>query len=389
MRVLFLTHSFPRYRGDMAGSFVLRLATALATHGVVVHVLAPATAGAPARDVIEGIPVSRFRYAPRALETLAYEGTMASQVLTSWKARAGLLGLLGAELGTILDETRREHYDAVHAHWWFPSGLAAMAATRWSGTPLVTTLHGSDVRLGRRVAPARLLMRQTLAASARVTAVSSWLADETQAVSGGERPIVAPMPVDAEFLSMDGTIPRGSSLLFVGRLTMQKGLDFLVRALAMLDRDVTLDVVGDGEERSSLETLSASLELESRVRWHGRKPSSALKAFYRRAAALVVPSADEGLGLVAVEAQLCGTPVIAFASGGIVDVIRDGETGILVPDRTVEALTSAITNILARPDRGASLARSAMHEVRERFSPERVALRYLDIYRQAIAQPIR
>jgi len=390
MRVLFLTHSFPRHRGDMAGSFVLRLATALAREAVAVHVLAPATASSPASDVIEGIPVSRFRYAPRPLETLAYEGTMASQVLSSWKARAGLLGLLGAELGTTLDALRREDYDLVHAHWWFPSGLVAMSASWWSGVPLVTTLHGSDVRLGRTVAAARVLMRQALGASARVTTVSSWLADEAQAVTGGERPIVAPMPVDDVFLDIGATVPREEeSLLFVGRLTLQKGLDVLLRAVALLERRVTLDVIGDGEERASLESLSASLGLETRVRWHGRKSPSALVPFYQRAAALVMPSIDEGLGLVAVEAQLCGAPVIAFASGGVVDLIRDGETGVLVPERSADALASAIAALLARPDRGASLARTALNDARERFSPGSVAHRYLDIYQQAIAQPIR
>jgi len=389
MRVLFLTHSFPRHRGDMAGSFVLRLATALTRHDATVHVLAPATAAAPARDVIEGIPVSRFRYAPRALETLAYEGTMASQVLSSWRARVGLIGLVGAELGTAMDALRRDDYDIVHAHWWFPSGLAAMSASWWSGVPLITTLHGSDVRLGRTVAPARLLMRQTLAASTRVTAVSSWLADEAQAVTGGARPIVAPMPVGDEFLDLAATLPRGDALLFVGRLTLQKGLDILLRALALLDHDVMLDVVGDGEERSSLETLCASLGLEARVRWHGRQPSSALPSFYQRASALVVPSAEEGLGLVAVEAQLCGTPVVAFASGGLVDVIRDGATGTLVHDRSADALASVIKALRARPDRGSAQAQIARDEARARFGSGPVASRYLDIYRQAIAQPNR
>ena len=80
MRVLFLTHSFPRYAGDAAGAFVLRLATALAGQDVDVEVIAPATASTPARDRIDGVPVTRFRYAPRALETLAYEGNMATQV---------------------------------------------------------------------------------------------------------------------------------------------------------------------------------------------------------------------------------------------------------------------------------------------------------------------
>ena len=92
MKVLFLTHSFPRFATDPVGSFVLRLAVALRPLWVEVEVVAPAAAGLAAREEYEGIPVSRFRYAPRSLETLAYAGTMQEQVRTSWSARVALAG---------------------------------------------------------------------------------------------------------------------------------------------------------------------------------------------------------------------------------------------------------------------------------------------------------
>jgi len=384
MRVLFLTHSFPRYAGDVAGAFVLRLATALASEDVAVKVIAPASATAPPRDVLDGIPVQRFRYAPKALETLAYEGNMASQVKESWSAKLALAGLIGAELQAALSELRDERYDVLHAHWWFPNGVAAAAASRSTGLPLVTTLHGSDVRLGRLIKPARRAMRQVLRRSARVTAVSRWLAEEAHHVAGGEMPVVAPMPVAIEQFSPDAAVARTSALLFVGRLTRQKGVDLLLRALAILPGSLALDVVGDGEERESLMALASSLGVADRVRWHGARPTSELAPIYRRACALVVPSAEEGLGLVAVEAQLCETPVIGFASGGVVDVIRDGETGILVSDRTPEALARAISSLLERPDRGRELGRRGAVQARAAFAPDHAAHRYADIYREVI-----
>jgi glycosyltransferase involved in cell wall biosynthesis len=389
MHVLFLTHSFPRYAGDAAGGFILRLAIALANEDVAVHVIAPATAAAPAHDVLDGIPVTRFRYAPRSLETLAYEGNMASQVRESWGARAGLVGMLGAELRVAVRELRRQRADVLHAHWWFPSGVAGVAAARLRRVPLVTTLHGSDVRLGRSIGPARPVMRQVVRRSARVTAVSSWLAAEAQAVAGGEMPTVAPMPMATELFAADPATARGDALLFVGRLTKQKGVDVLVRALALLPPAMSLDVVGDGEERASLESLAIALGVAPRVRWHGARPTRELAAFYRQAAALVIPSVDEGLGLVAVEAQLCETPVVAFASGGVVDVVRDGETGLLVEKRTPEALAGAISALLAQPDRGASYARRGALLARETFSPDRAAQRYAQIYREAIQRAAR
>ena len=389
MRVLFLTHSFPRYCGDVAGSFVLRLATALADAGTAVKVLAPATASAPRQEVMDGIPVHRFRYAPRTLETLAYEGNMATQVKESWSAKLALVGLLGAELQDALSELRRERYDVIHAHWWFPNGVAAAAAARWTGLPLVTTLHGSDVRLGRLIKPARPAMRQVLRRSARVTAVSRWLAEEAHQVAGGVMPIVAPMPVATELFAPDHATARGDALLFVGRLTRQKGVDLLLHAVAALPESLTLDIVGDGEEHASLVTLAGSLGLRERVRWHGARPASELAPFYRRALALVVPSTEEGLGLVAVEAQLCETPVIAFASGGVVDVIRDRETGILVSERTPDALVRAVSALRDMPDRGVELGRRGAAQARTTFAPDQAARRYDDIYREAIRRAAR
>jgi len=389
MHVLFLAHSFPRYSGDAAGAFILRLATALGREGVAVRVIAPATNTAPARDVLDGIPVTRFRYAPRALETLAYEGNMASQVRASWGGKLGLVGLLSAELGSAMTAMRSEPTDVVHAHWWFPSGVVGTAAARWRGLPLVTTLHGSDVRLGRVILAARPAMRQVLRRSTRVTAVSGWLAAEAQLVAGGTMPTVAPMPVATELFTADPAVGRGSALLFVGRLTRQKGVELLLQALAMLPPDIALDVVGDGEERAPLEALARSLDLSERVRWHGAKPANELAPFYRRAAALVMPSVEEGLGLVAVEALLCETPVVAFASGGVVDVISDGETGVLVQDRTPAALAQAITGLLASPGVGVALAKRGAERARDIFSPAHVARRYADIYREAIRDAAR
>src|SRR5260221_2643551 len=102
MNVLFLTHSYPREAGDAAGSFILRLAMALADEGVRVRVVAPAATGLAAHADIGGIPVDRFRYAPRRYETLAYGGNMAAQERDSWVAGVTLVGFIGAELQACL-----------------------------------------------------------------------------------------------------------------------------------------------------------------------------------------------------------------------------------------------------------------------------------------------
>lgn len=384
MRVLFLTHSFPRHDGDAAGSFVLRLATALERAGVTVQVVAPAARDLAAQARLDGVPVSRFRYAPRALETLAYAGNMAAQVKESWPARLALGGMLCGELRSARRATRETSPDLIHAHWWFPSGLVASAARALGGVPFVTTFHGSDVRLVRSIPAARPLLRQVMRRSARVTAVSRWLATQAHEVAGDVMPIVAPMPAATELFFPDADVRRGDALLFVGRLTRQKGIDLLLRAVALLPASISLDVVGDGEEGATLQALAASLGIDGRVRWHGAKPVDALAVHYRGALALVVPSTEEGLGLVAVEAQLCGTPVIAFASGGLVDVIEHEVTGLLVAEHDPAALADAARDLLRRDDRGASLGRAGRARALTEFAPDVAARRYLDIYRAAL-----
>lgn len=385
MKVLFLTHSFPRADGDAAGSFVLRLAEALRNEDIETHVVAPGAPGLRETERLKDVAVERFRYAPRRYETLAYGGNMATQVQASWSARAAMLGFLGAEFRSAVRARREYEPDLVHAHWWFPNGLVGTWLSRMAHKPLVTTLHGTDVRLARSVAFSRPAFRHVINHSAAVTAVSRWLANEAQAVVSAPAPIVAPMPVAVELFSPGGERHR-NRLLFVGRLNKQKGIELLLHALARVPgHDLELDVVGAGDDHDTLVALAGALGIADRVHWHGALPQPRLVDFYRSATALVVPSVDEGLGLVAVEAQLCETPVIAFDSGGLPDIIQHDRTGVLVKDVDAGALAAALVSLLERDDRGLALGAAARLHALATFAPESVARRYADIYRAAIA----
>ena len=387
MNVLFMTHSFPRDHGDAAGSFILRLACALGGEGITVRVVAPSAPGLPTESVLAGIRIDRFRYAPRQYETLAYTGNMAAQVRNSWPARLALAGFLGAEFMTAR-RVRREFRPAlVHAHWWFPNGLAATKVASMGRLPLVTTMHGTDVRMARAIPASRPAFRYVMRNSAAVSVVSRWLAAETQALANVV-PVIAPMPVATDLFTM-ALEPRGRRLLFVGRLMPQKGVELLLDALAQLPIDVALDVVGDGPDRSALEARGVTLGIADRVTWHGAVKQPSLPRFYQRAAILVVPSSEEGLGLVAAEAQLCGTPVVGFASGGLPDVVQDGITGLLVSERSSLALAAALRAIFARADRGASLGAAGRVHAMAHFAPEAVARTYAGIYHAAIGSHSR
>ncbi len=388
MRVLFLAHSFPRHAGDLAGSFVLRLAHALQfSEGVTVHVIAPASAGSPSRDDFEGVTVQRYRYAPRSLETLAYTGTMASAT-ASWKGRAALLGLVSAQLAAARSARRQFRPDLIHAHWWFPAGvIASLVAGKWGGraVPLVTTAHGSDVRLGRRVRAALPMLRRVAARSATLTTVSSWLADEIRALVPDARLEIAPMPADTALFS-PGSRRRGDRLLFVGRLNEQKGIAHLISAMPMIPSRISLDVAGEGPLLAPLREQAIRDGCASRIRWLGTLEPERLLELYRQATAVVIPSVDEGLGLVAVEALLCETPVIAARSGGLPDVVRDGVTGLLAEPGSAAALAAAVDRLLAMPEGGATLGQVGRTAALATFSPPAVARRYADIYRAALGR---
>ena len=386
MRILFVTHSFPRFRGDVAGAFILRLARALADGGTEVRVLAPSAPRLANVETIDGIAVRRFRYAPKKWETLAYTGTMAEQVGDSFRGKAALAGMLSR--GALAVRTAAAEFapDVIHAHWWFPAGLLAFGSL--SSKPLVTTMHGSDVRLARRSAWAPVLFRRVMARSSAVTAVSSYLASEAKSMAAGLNVAVEPMPVNVELFSpLAGAAagPRSPDrFLFVGRLNEQKGIALLLEALAASRSGASLDVVGDGDGRAALESRARTLGVAARVRWLGAQSQEHLVPLYRAATAVVIPSEGEGLGLVAVEAQLCETPVIAFRSGGLPDVVSDGATGLLTPPGDISALAAAMDAVLTRNDRGASLGKAGRDAALARFSPNVVASHYASIYESVI-----
>jgi glycosyltransferase involved in cell wall biosynthesis len=385
-RVLFLAHAFPRYANDPVGSFILRLAVVVRSAGYDVTVLAPSAPDLPPRDTFEGIAVRRYRYAPRDWETLAYTGTMSAQVSDSWKGKLAIGGLLASSLRATMALHREWPIDIVHAHWWFPGGLVGLAASRLLHAPLITTLHGSDIRLVKSVPGGRKLFRRVATGSAAVTTVSSWLAAQATAINPAVTPTVAPMPVPTNLFQPTGEHIR-DRLLFVGKLTEQKGLHRLLNAMALMTRRATLDVVGAGRvDDQHLKELAATLGLGDRIAWHPLLTQSELATFYSRAAIHVMPSLDEGLGLTAVESLLSETPVVAFASGGVTDIVIDGRTGALVPPDDIAALARTLDAMLGDEPRLRELGRQGRDHALAVFGTDAVARQYSEIYRAALAR---
>ncbi|MGH7658485.1 MAG: glycosyltransferase family 4 protein, partial [Gemmatimonadales bacterium] len=248
MRILFLTHNFPRFAGDVSGAFLATLAQALRVRGHEVRVIAPSDQGDVGEGQLAGIPIRRVRYADPAQETLAYRGTMADAIRhpAGWRT---LVSLWRAMRKAALEEiTAGAHL--VHAHWWVPAGLASP-----SSVPLVLTVHGTDGALLRKSHLARWVAAPVFRRASVVTAVSQSLAADVREFTGRVIPEqgIQPMPVDvARYRSWSS---GGKGLVVVARLTAQKRIGMALRALAELPEDIHLTIVGEGPERERLEAL--------------------------------------------------------------------------------------------------------------------------------------
>jgi len=247
--------------------------------------------------------------------------------------------------------------DLVHAHW-LPSGAVGLL----TGKPVVVTLHGTDVELARRVP---WLARRVLRRARVVVAVSTALADEARRL-GAERVRVVPNAVELPPEPVEEADPP--YVLFAGRLSPEKGILELVEAAEALP----LVVVGDGPLRERVPQA------------RGMVPRAELERLLAGAAVVAVPSRREGFGLVAAEAMAYGKPVVASAVGGLLDLVVDGGTGLLVPPGHVPALRAALERLLADAELRRRLGAAARERARRLLAWEPILEALEDAYRAAL-----
>ena len=391
MRIVCVTHAYPRWDGDIAGAFVERLVLALARRGHTIAVVAPADVGRGGRETRHGVMVERVRYAPARFETLAYRGTMLGAVRSPWGLAAFValvlqLGRAARRAAAALDA------DVIHAHWWVPAGLAVrMAAGKGRGRgvhrPYVVTLHGTDVALLNSSGPARWLAAWVLRHAAAITAVSSYVADNASRLAGVNRSriTVAPMPIDGTRFTRLST--GGGGVVTVGRMTRQKRLALLVDAISQLAAEglpVTLTIAGDGPERPALERMVRRRGATALVRFTGAIEPDRIPQILGDADVFGFPAVGEGLGLAAAEALMLGIPVVAaLDGGGVTDIVPEHGAGRLArPDAA--AFAAAIRDVLADPSARAAAAEAGA-ALQRRFDPDAVAQTFEATYRQASA----
>jgi D-inositol-3-phosphate glycosyltransferase len=388
--------------GDAGGMniYVLESAQRMAAMGVSVDIFTRRTDAAQA-DIVEISPGVRVRHFDCG------HGTLTKEQLPIH------ISGLSQEFSRIM---RTENYDVIHSHYWL-SGKVAMPTAKELGIPLIHTMHTmarvKNLNLAEGetpepmirvqgetqvVAAANALIANTDAEAASLVSLYDACPDTVHVVSPGVD-LYTFTPGESRSAARDQIGQPQDALVvsFVGRIQPHKGPEVLIRATSelvkhspLLRHKLIVNIVGGAsgantEEVDRLKELTTWLAIDDVVRFSPPVPREDLPQWYRAADLVVVPSYSESFGLVALEAQACGTPVIATAVGGLRTAVADGISGVLVDGHDPKAWSSVISRLLQEPQRRVLLSMGAVEHA-SHFGWDVTARGTLDIYDQVISE---
>ena len=382
--------------GDAGGMniYVLESAQRMAAMGVSVDIFTRRT-DASQPDIVEISPGVRVRH---------FECGHGS--LTKEQLPAHINGLSKEFLRIV----KSENYDAIHSHYWL-SGKVAMPAAKELGIPLIHTMHTmarvKNLNLAEGespepmirvqgetqvVAAANALIANTDAEAASLVSLYDACPDTVHVVSPGvDLYTFTPGQGRSAAREVVGLPQDAMVVSFVGRIQPHKGPEVLIRATSelvkhspLLRHKLVVNIMGGAsgantDEVDRLKELSTWLGIDDVVRFEPPVARKDLAQWYRAADLVVVPSYSESFGLVALEAQACGTPVVATAVGGLRTAVADGISGVLVDGHDPKAWSSVIVRLLQEPQRRVLLSMGAIEHA-SHFGWDATARGTLDIY---------
>ena len=380
MRILLLNYEFPPVGGGAATASA-QIARHLARRGVQVVVLTSHFRGLPRREPRDGYLVYRVPAGRRHIDRCSVP-----------EMGAYMLGAAGPALRL----ARVFRPDLMHVFFGMPTGPVGLLVNQVLGVPYLLSLRGGDVpgfmadELARMHQLTMPLTRRIWARAGALVANSPRLHQLALSVVPERTVELVPNGVDLEMFRPAAPRPEGASvrLLFVGRLVRQKGLVYLLQSLAQLDPairgQVELELVGSGPDEESLRTLAGELGIAAQVHFAGWVAREAIVAHYQQADVFVLPSLDEGMPNVVLEAIACARPIVATDLPGNRELVRGGENGFLVPRADSAALTAALDGLIT----DAALRRrmgAASRALAECYSWANVAGRYLALSEEIVA----
>ena len=385
--------------------YVVETAKRLANSGISVDIFTRATSASlpPRVEIVPGVEVHHITAGP-------YEGLTKEELPSQ-------MCTMASELLRVEANHPRGYYDLIHSHYWISGQVGLLAADRWD-VPLVHTMHtmakvknlaladhdqpepvARAIGEEQIVAGAKALIANTDAEAANLVTLYDACPDRVHVVAPG---------VDLDHFSPGGGrrearvqlgLDKDSLILaFVGRIQPHKGPDVLISAAGeMIKHDPLmkskLQILiiggvsgGTGEELGRLQALARFLGIHDRIKFIPPVSREELPHWYRAADLVCVPSHSESLGLVALEAQACGTPVVAAAVGGLRTAVADGFSGSLVDGHDSRSWSAVLTRLLQEPQRRIALSMGALQHAR-RFGWEATARGTIDIYDRLLAEP--
>lgn len=382
VHILTLTPFYPSENDDAGGCFVAEPLEWLAKAGV-------------ANTVFAVQPAYRRRLRARA-----------ASIEATWLRYFSLPGGFGLPtagaflfariVGRVRELQRSHRVDLIHAHAPLPCGHAAMLLSAELGLPYVVSVHGLDAFgteqvSGRAGEWCRRISQRVYCSSRRVICISEHVREQVLEGAGRTcRTSVVYNGVDPEMFS-PGNQPASTApvVLSVGNLIAIKGHAVLIRAVAALAAEfpaITLEIIGDGPERATLQDLCEKLQMTGRVRFLGRQSREQVAHAMRSCTVFALPSRYEGLGCVYLEAMSAGKPVIGCRGQGIAEVIQHGSSGFLVGPDSERELALALAMLLRDETRRSNLGTTARDTILERFTLAQQAENLTRIYRECLRE---
>jgi len=322
-----------------------------------------------------------------------------------WARHANALRYIPPVAGAVAGLQKKYFFDIIHGHG--PEAFLLPRLALAGRAKFIMTSHYADTwplrpagifKYAPNTIPVRLIHRietcceiEACRKAVRVAVFSEW---QRQRIISEYK--IPPVRVSA----IPAVIPLGSfdcrrdeaeknRILFCGRLVEQKGVDVLLRAMALMAgrgniRGLQLDIIGDGIERARYERLAGRLGLAQTVRFHGHLPRPQLAPFFRKANVFVLPSRSESLGLALIEALACGVPAVASRAGAVPELFRDKEEAVLVPANDPRLLSDALSGLLADEGMQQALSRRGRAMVERHYEPAQNIEKLIEVYRESL-----
>ena len=418
MKVLVIGSVYPRFQEDAEVPWLRTSIAHLKKAGVEIQVLAPAYKGLKSHD-IDGTHVNRFRYAPASWEILTHEeGAPSKMASKPWLQLLAIPYIINGFFQCIRI-CRKWRPDVIHAHWPFPHAYIALGAAKLFKIPLVLNFHGAELLLIRKKKWVKPLLKFAIGQAQAIFANSSFTAGKIKALrnvdvewspygttlEGASLPLASAADAASATPSSGGTPQRPEphainnkfKILFVGRHIERKGICYLIEAAKYLPRDkFEIRIVGVGDLTEQLKQQAALLDERQKTKdergaeiiFTGKLSPEDLANEYKTANVFTLPAIvdhkgdTEGLGVVLIEAMELGLPIVASNVGGIPDVVVDGESGILVPEKDPAALADAFKRLEADPTLIQKLLAGARNRIDKCFTWDGIIERQVEVYKR-------